>query len=69
MMLTQPLTAKIRRVDDNLRTLVERRGHLDDPADVLRATESIDHWLDERLVLMKTRDGESELATTANRRR
>ncbi|RIQ34132.1 hypothetical protein [Jiangella rhizosphaerae] len=68
-MLTQPLTAKIRRVDDNLRTLIERRGHLEDPADVLRATESIDHWLDERLLLMKSRDGDPQLATLADRRR
>lgn len=69
VMLTQPLTAKIRRVDDNLRTLVERRGDSDDPADLLRATESIDRWLDERLVLMKTRDGGSQLAAVADRRR
>ncbi|SDU65541.1 hypothetical protein [Jiangella alkaliphila] len=67
-MLSHPLTAKIRRVDDTLRTLVERRGHSDDPADVLQATETIDHWLDERLALMKTRDGGTDLATSDRRR-
>jgi hypothetical protein len=62
-MMAQPLTAKIRRVDDTLSRLVERRGGSDDPADVLRTTESIDRWLDERIVLMKSRDGDPELAS------
>ncbi|WP_092622343.1 hypothetical protein [Jiangella sp. DSM 45060] len=64
VMSTRPLTTQLRRVDDALRTLVDERDHSDDPADILRAAESIDHWLDERLALMKTRDGESGLATT-----
>lgn len=66
--MAQPLTAKLRRVDDTLRKLVERRGDADDPADVLRTTESIDRWLDERIVLMRSRDGGPELATTGERR-
>jgi len=66
--MAQPLTAKIRRVDDTLRKLAERRGDTDDPADVLRTTESIDRWLDERIVLMRSRDDGPELATTGERR-
>ncbi|WP_157987766.1 hypothetical protein [Jiangella endophytica] len=67
-MLTHPLTAKLRRVDDSLRTLVERRDDSDDPADALEAAESIDHLLDERLALMRTRDGGPELAAADRRR-
>lgn len=64
-MTAQPLAAKIRRVDDTLRKLVERRGDAADPADILRTTESIDRWLDERIVLMRTRDGDPEFAVLA----
>ncbi|WP_026876945.1 hypothetical protein [Jiangella gansuensis] len=57
-----PLKAKIRRVDDTLHRLVERRDECEDPVEVLRTSESIDRWLDERIVLMKNRDGDLELA-------
>ncbi|TDC51246.1 hypothetical protein E1212_12760 [Jiangella ureilytica] len=67
-MMAQPLTAKIRRVDDTLRKLVERRGDNDDPAYALRTAESIDRWLDERIVLMRSRDGDPALVTTGERR-
>lgn len=67
-MLTQPLTARLRRVDDTLRILIERRDNCDDPADLLQTTESIDRCLDERLLLMKTRDGDSQLATAGKHR-
>lgn len=67
-MLSHPLTAKLRRVDDSLRTLVDLRDHSDDPTDALQAAESIDHLLDERLALMKTRDGDPKLAAAERRR-
>ncbi|TDE13447.1 hypothetical protein [Jiangella asiatica] len=61
--LKAPVKARIRRVDDTLRRLVERRGRCEDPTEILRATESIDRWLDERLVLMRNRD-DRQLATS-----
>ncbi|PZF82277.1 hypothetical protein [Jiangella anatolica] len=67
-MLTQPLTAKLRRVDDALRALIERRDNCDDPADLLQTTESIDRCLDERLLLMRTRDDDSRLAAAGEHR-
>lgn len=56
-------------MDDSLRTLVEQRATTTDPGDALEAAETIDHLLDERLVLMKTRDGDSKFAAATDRRR
>ncbi|NED94064.1 hypothetical protein G1H11_01935 [Phytoactinopolyspora alkaliphila] len=52
--MAQTLSSKIRRVDDELHTLVERRGTSDSPLEELRAMETIDDLLDERLQLMNT---------------
>lgn len=54
--MAQTLTSKIRRVDDQLNTLVERREHSDNPIEALHAMESIDHLLDQRLELMHSQD-------------
>jgi hypothetical protein len=50
--MAQTLSSKIRRVDDELHLLVERRGNTDSPLEELRAMETIDDLLDERLQLM-----------------
>lgn len=67
-----PLTSKIVRVDEALCQLTEYRRGCDDPGDILRATESIDHWLDRRLDLthgnMHQGTARTETSTTSSAR-
>lgn len=47
-----PHTWSIRQIDTMLNRLREQRLRCVDPGDILRTGESIDQWLDERLLLM-----------------
>ncbi len=66
------LTSKIDHVDEALYQLTEYRRACDDPGDILRATESIDQWLDRRLDLtqatMHQDTARTETSTTSSAR-
>jgi hypothetical protein len=67
MSQSQTLEHKIVRIDAALESLHKERSRCTDPADILRVSESIDLRLDERLRLMRDRDGRSP-ANSARRR-
>jgi hypothetical protein len=50
---------EIDKIDALLETLQRERRKCADPADILRVSESIDIRLDERLRLMRSRDGKA----------
>ncbi|PSK91872.1 hypothetical protein CLV30_1335 [Haloactinopolyspora alba] len=56
----RPRIAQIRRVDETLCELHAYRRRCGDPVEVIRTTEKIDSWLDERLSLMRERNGYRE---------
>ena len=57
--MSQASEHEIDKIDALLETLQRERRKCADPADILRVSESIDIRLDERLRLMRRRDGKA----------
>ena len=57
--MSQASEHEIDKIDALLETLQRERRQCTDPADILRVSESIDLRLDERLRLMRRRDGKA----------
>lgn len=55
--MSQASEQEIVRIDAAIELLQRERLRCTDPADILRVSESIDTRLDERLSLMRRRDG------------
>lgn len=51
--MTWTAGAQLQHVDRILYRLTEHRQGSEDPSEIIRTTASIDHWLDQRLVIAR----------------
>ncbi|TDC50391.1 hypothetical protein E1212_15270 [Jiangella ureilytica] len=59
--------AQLDHVDRILNRLTEYRHRCEDPAEIVRTTESIDHWLDQRLVIARRIQRDRAVSAEAGR--
>jgi hypothetical protein len=66
--MTWSAGAQLQHVDRILNRLSEHRHRCEDPREIVRTTESIDHWLDQRLVLARRIERDQAVSAEAARR-